>query len=416
MQENQSKKKFSTGKLTPKSSRRSALKGILALAAASGLPLILDAQASVPDQDETDIPASPKKAIRKIATEEAFNIPEIAEAIKDVVRKGGTNLDLPLLKQIYDGPPPPVNSSPSTTTSVSDRDRAALSLLPRLLDLNEARLADMDASGVDMHVLSLAMPGIQIFERTRAVELVSLANDRMSEAIRRKPERFAGLASFAPQDPAAAAKEMDRAINSLKLNGFIVNSHTENAYLDDPRFAPILEAAEALGAPLYIHPRAPSDGMAAPFRDYRLEGAAWGYGIETSTHILRMIFGGVLDRFPKLQVVIGHMGEALPFWLWRLDFMGAPGARAGRKNALKPSEYFQRNITITTSGVEDPLALRYCIDKIGVDRIMWAIDYPFQPTPPAVSFIESAPLSDIERAKIAYQNAERIFKIHAVSK
>lgn len=206
---------------------------------------------------------------------------------------------------------------------------------------------------------------------------------------------------------------MQRAINELKLNGFIVNSHTENSYLDDPEFFPILEAAEALGAPLYIHPRAPSDGMSAPFRDYRLEGAVWGYGLETSTHILRLIFSGVLDKFPKLQIVIGHMGEALPFWLWRLDFMGAPGARAGRKNALKPSEYFQRNISITTSGVEDPLALRFCIDKIGIDRIMWAIDYPFQPTAPAVSFIETATLSDTERGQIAHGNAERIFKIKA---
>jgi predicted TIM-barrel fold metal-dependent hydrolase len=273
----------------------------------------------------------------------------------------------------------------------------------------------MDSNNVDMHILSLAMPGVQIFERGKATELAQLSNDRLSEAVRRHPERFAGLASFGPQDPNAAAKEMGRAINTLKLNGFIVNSHTENAYLDQPQFWPILEAAEALGAPLYIHPRAPSDGMAAPFRDYRLEGAVWGYGLETSTHILRLIFSGVLDRFPKLQVIIGHMGEALPFWLWRLDFMGAPGARAGRKNALKPSEYFQRNITITTSGVEDPLALRYCIDKIGIDRIMWAIDYPFQPTAPAVSFLESATLSDSERAKIAHGNAERIFKIKPVT-
>jgi predicted TIM-barrel fold metal-dependent hydrolase len=204
---------------------------------------------------------------------------------------------------------------------------------------------------------------------------------------------------------------MERSITNLKLNGFLVNSHTGNAYLDEQQFWPIFEAAEALGAPLYIHPRAPSDGMAAPFRDYRLEGAVWGYGVEASTHILRLIFGGVLDRFPKVQIVIGHMGEALPFWLWRLDFMGTPGARAGRKNQLKPSEYFKRNIFITTSGVEDPLALQFCIDKIGVDRIMWAIDYPFQPSAPAASFIETAPLSDSDRAKIAYGNAEKVFKI-----
>jgi 5-carboxyvanillate decarboxylase len=390
--------------------RRTALKKMSSLTAAATLPVFGKA---INASQEAVSDSPPQQRLRKIATEEAFNIPEVAEAITTVLRQGGTNLDLLLLKQIYDAPPV-VTPAPQSQGAATDRDRAAQSLLPKLLDLNETRLADMDINRVDMHILSLAMPGIQIFERTKAMDLARLSNDRLTEAGRRHPKRFAGLASFAPQDPGAAVKEMERAIRELKLNGFLVNSHTENAYLDDSRFWPILEAAEALGAPLYIHPRAPSDGMAAPFRDYRLEGAVWGYGLETSTHILRLIFGGVFDRFPKLQVVIGHMGEALPFWLWRLDFMGAPGARAGRKNSLKPSEYFQRNISITTSGVEDPLALRYCIDKIGIDRIMWAIDYPFQPTAPAVAFIETASLSQTERAKIAHGNAERIFRIKPI--
>ena len=241
--------------------------------------------------------------------------------------------------------------------------------------------------------------------------MTRLVNDRLSEAVRRYPKRFAGLATFAPQDPAASAKEMERAINTLKLNGFLINSHTENAYLDDPRFYPILEVAEALDAPIYIHPRAPSDGMAAPFRDYRLEGSIWGYAVEAGTHALRLMLSGVLDRFPRLRIVLGHMGEALPFWMWRLDFMGAPGGRAGRYNKLKPSEYLKRNFAITTSGVEDPLALRFSIDKLGVDNIMWAIDYPYQPTAPAVAFIETASLSDEERQKVASRNAQRIFKI-----
>lgn len=284
-------------------------------------------------------------------------------------------------------------------------------MLPKLLDIDQTRLSDMDANNVSMHLLSLTMPGVQVFEPGQASELAEIANDRLAAAIKKYPTRFAGLACFAPHDPKQATKEMQRAVSSLKLNGFIINSHTNNLYLDDPSFLPILEAAEALNAPIYIHPRAVSDGMAKPFADYRMEGAAWGYGVETSTHILRLIFGGILDRFPKLQIVIGHMGEALPFWLWRLDFMGKPGARAGRKNQLRPSEYFQRNITITTSGVEDPLALKFCIDKIGVDRIMWAIDYPYQPTAPSVDFLETAPISSDERDKIAYKNAERIFKI-----
>jgi len=354
------------------------------------------------------------KRIRKIATEEAFCIPEVAAAIRDLVRRGGTNLDLKLLATVYDAPPMPAQQSQSQASGlplVSNRDASSRVLLPKLLDLDAGRLSDMDANGVDMHLLSLGMPGVQMFETDLAVSLAKLSNDRLSEAIRKHPKRFAGLASFAPQAPQAAAREMERAIQTLKLNGFLVNSHTGNGYLDEQKFWPILEAAEALGAPLYIHPRAPSDGMAAPFQDYRLEGAIWGYGLEAGTHALRLMLSGVLDRFPKLQIVLGHMGEALPFWMWRLDFMGAPGARAGRGNKLKPSEYFKRNFAITTSGVEDPLALRFCIDKLGIEHIMWAIDYPYQPTAPAVAFIESAPLSDQERAQIAYVNATRIFRI-----
>jgi 5-carboxyvanillate decarboxylase len=389
--------------------RRSLIKNLSSIAGASALPTLLHATGS---SDKEVLRTTAALPLRKIATEEAFIIPEIVEGIRKIVQKGGSNLDILLLKQLYMSTNTVPVETPSESNEVSNRDKAAKDMLPRLLDFDKVRLDNMNSHGVDMHILSLVMPGVQMFEKKQALELAALANDRLSEVVLRHPKRYAGLASFAPQDPNAAAKEMERAVTTLKLNGFIVNSHTENVYLDDPRFSPILEAAEALGMPLYIHPRAPSDGMATPFRDYRLEGAVWGYGIETGTHILRLIFGGIFDQFPRLQVVIGHMGEALPFWLGRLDFMGAPGARAGRKNQLKPSEYFKRNITITTSGVEDPLALRYCIDKIGADRIMWAIDYPFQPTASSVSFIESAPISEVDRAKIASGNAERIFRIN----
>lgn len=361
-------------------------------------------------QKNNGVPPPVQKRVKKIATEEAFMIPEVATAVRELVRKGGSNLDIKLLTTVFDSSV--VSQDPSKAPPpISNRDAGARLLLPSLLDLDAGRLATMDASGVDMHVLSLGLPGVQLFETDKAVALARLSNDRLCEAIRRHPTRFAGLASFAPQDPRQAAMEMERSIRTLNLNGFLVNSHTANGYLDEQRFWPILEAAEALGAPLYIHPRAPSDGMAAPFRDYRLEGAIWGYGIEAGTHALRLILSGVLDRFPKLQIVLGHMGEALPFWLWRLDFMGAPGARAGRRNQLKPSEYFRRNFSVTTSGVEDPLALRFCIDKLGVDSVMWAIDYPFQPTAPAVTFIDTAPLSYAEREKVAHGNAERIFGI-----
>jgi predicted TIM-barrel fold metal-dependent hydrolase len=375
--------------------RRSALIRMTALLAGAGLPgrAVAEVKRSVQDA------GSPARArhLRKIATEEAWVTPEVAEALRAVVRRGGRNLDLALLTGIYD---PPAGTTPR--------------FLAQLLDVDRLRLAEMDASGVDMHLLSLTAPGVQMFAPDVAATLARLTNDHLTDIVRRYPKRFAALASFAPQDPRGAVKEMERAIHTLKLNGFILNSHTDNAYLDQPRFWPILEAAEALDAPLYIHPRAPSDEMAGPFRDYRLESAVWGYGVEAGTHAVRLMLSGVLDRFPRLQIVLGHMGEALPFWMWRLDYMGAPGARAaGRPNQLKPSEYFKRNFAITTSGVEDPLALRFCIDKIGVDCIMWAVDYPYQPTAPAVEFLETAPLSDHEREQIAHANAERIFRIGA---
>jgi len=354
---------------------------------------------------------APKPHLRKIATEEAFIIPEIAAAVRDVVRQGGPNLDLKLLRLIYDAP---ADTAATASAPPGTRDALARTFLPRLLHIAEGRLAEMDSNGVDMHLLSLTVPGVQMFAPANAVAFARLSNDRLSDSVRRHPTRFAGLASFAPQDPPAAAKEMERAITSLKLNGFLVNSHTQNGYLDEERFWPILEAAEALGAPLYIHPRAPAEGMAAPFRDYRMEGSIWGYGMETGTHAVRLMLSGVLDRFPRLRIVLGHMGEALPFWLWRLDYMAPPGARADLRNQLKASEYFSRNFTITTSGIDDPVVLRFCVDKIGIDNVMWAIDYPYQPTAPAVAFLESAPLSAAgDRERIAHGNAERIFGIRA---
>jgi 5-carboxyvanillate decarboxylase len=385
--------------------RRKAIKILSSITAGAAIPGVIQAKS---DSDPKLVVQS-GKTLKKIATEEAWCIPEIAEALKTMSKKGNGNLDFKLIAQIFDAP---VVKTTADATQTANRDASAGLMLAKLLDTDEVRMTDMDTNGVDMHLLSLSLPGVQIFEAVQAHELSKLANDRMRSVILKNPDKYAGLACFAPQHPANAAKEMERAISTLKLNGFLVNSHTNNVYFDDEKLWPILEAAEALNRPLYIHPRAPSDGMAGPFADYRLEGAVWGYGIETSTHIIRMIFGGAFDRFPKLQVVIGHMGEALPFWLSRLDFMGRPGARAGRKNQLKPSEYFQRNIFITTSGVEDPLALKYCIDKIGADRIMWAIDYPFQPTGPAVAFIESAQIAEADRQKIAHGNAEIIFGIN----
>jgi 5-carboxyvanillate decarboxylase len=338
--------------------------------------------------------------VRKIAVEEAFSIPEVAEQLKQVARAPGDSADLPLVRGIYD----------------AQGGYGSMKFLDGLLDLEDVRIKDMDANGVDMHVLSLTAPGVQMFDADTACDLATLANDRLAAVIRRHPTRFAGLASFAPQSPRRAVREMERAIRELKLNGFILNSHTYNEYLDDPKYWPILEAAEALDRCIYIHPRGASDGLKGPMRDYGMDSAMWGYGVEVGTHAVRMMASGLFDRFPKLKICIGHMGEAVPFWIWRITFMNSRSQKIGRAptTSLTMAEYLQRNFVITTSGVEDPLALDYSIKKLGIDNVLWAIDYPYQPSAPAVAFMDAVELSPEHKAKVYHRNAERVFHINPV--
>ncbi len=333
--------------------------------------------------------------MRRIATEEAFQLPEVAAALAAVGRGTSRNADMQLVRRIY-----------------ADSSTYYAGFLAPLLDLTDARLKDMDANGVDMQVLSLTAPGVQLFDADTATELARIANDRLAETIAQHPTRFAGLAAFAPQSPLRAVREMERAIKDLKLNGFIVNSHTNNEYLDDPKYWPILEAAEALDRCIYIHPRGPSDGLAGPLLDHGLFAAQWAYGVEVSTHAVRLLVSGVFDRFPKLKICIGHMGEGVHFWLWRIDFMNARAQTAGApKLELKPSDYFKRNFVITTSGQESHLALDFSIKALGAENVLWAIDYPYQPSAPAVAFMDSAPLSPADKALVYHRNAERVFHI-----
>jgi 5-carboxyvanillate decarboxylase len=338
--------------------------------------------------------------VRLIATEEAWSIPEVAAELKKVAKGPSQSLDKLLVQGIYD--------APTDTTGYGKLD-----FLSGLIDAEQERLRQMDEFGVDMQLMALTAPGVQMFDADTAMELAMLANDRLAALCTKYPTRFAGLASFAPHSPKRAAREMERAVNELKLNGFMINSHTYGEYLDDPKFWPILEAAEALDRCIYIHPRAASDTLKGPLQDYGMDSAMWGYGVEVGTHAVRMMAGGVFDRFPKLKICIGHMGEAVPFWIWRINFMNSRAQVVGRASKTERSmaEYFRDNFVITTSGVEDPLALRYSIDKLGVDKVLWAIDYPYQPTEPAVRFIEAFECTDAERHALCHGNAERIFHI-----
>lgn len=338
--------------------------------------------------------------IRRIATEEAFATPELVKAWLEIARADPqASLDIPTgILSIFDNP---------RAGSNQDRFRR------QLLDLGAERLAEMDKAGVDIQLLSVTIPGVQMFRPEAASAMAIDTNDQLAAAISRHPRRFAGLACFAPHDPIAAVKEMERAVSTLGMKGFIVNSHTHDIYLDDPRFAPILEAAQALDRPIYLHPRAPSNGMAAPFRDYSMGGSIWGFGAEAGTHAVRMILSGLFDRFPRLRIVLGHMGEGLPFWMWRLDHMAARRAKDGRIKplALAPSEYFRRNFIVTTSGFEAPDVLDLVIRTAGIENVMWAVDYPYESSRDAVAFIEGAPLTGDQRTRIFHRNAERVFRI-----
>jgi 5-carboxyvanillate decarboxylase len=367
--------------------RRSLIGGGAALALAAG-----GAGGSAAEAAERRGRTPPARAWRRIATEEAWAIPEQRAAIAGIARSNWRNLDVQNLR------------------GSGEAGGGTNPLARRLLDVDGERLEQMDRDGVAMHVLSLTAPGVQLFDTATAVSMASLANDRLAEVIGKRPTRYAGLASFAPQDPKAAAKEMERAVRELKLNGFIVNSHTNNEYLDLEKYWPILEAAEALDSAIYIHPRSPADTMAAPFSDYGMHAAIWGFQAETGTHAMRLILSGVFDRFPKLKVVLGHMGESIPYNLWRADHW-YQYRRGAQRSSLPPTEVFKRNFVITTSGVEHQPVLDYCLEVLGADRIMWAIDYPYQESAPAVRFMNEARISDEDKAKIYHLNAEKLFRL-----
>jgi 5-carboxyvanillate decarboxylase len=333
--------------------------------------------------------------VRRIATEEAFAVPEQFDAYRALGRSTWSSPDVVFWSRILDNP----------------ENR----LIDALLDVDDARIADMDANGVDVQLLLLTSPGVQVLDAATATAMAARANDLLAEAIARHPDRLAGLAAFAPQDPARAADEMRRAIEELGLNGFVVNSHTEGEYLDQEKFWPILEAAEALDAPIYIHPRPLPQAAIGPYLDQELWAGIWGYAAETGLHGLRLITSGIFDRFPKLKIVLGHMGEGLPYFAYRIDYMSRILRQIGshKPYELDPSEYLKRNFLITTSGMNHHPPLELCLEELGADNIMWAIDYPYQQTPECVEFMDSAPIAPEDREKIYAGNAERVFGIGA---
>jgi len=336
-------------------------------------------------------------SFKRIAIEEAFVTPEIAEAWAKVLAQGAPGE--PGFRKMGE-------------TILKDSPGTRL-IHQCLVDLGEGRIAEMEATGIDVQVISITSPGVQVFEAGLAAALARQANDRLAEAVQAHPQRFAGLAAVAPQAPTEAAQEIERAVQQLGLKGVLINSHTQGEYLDDSKYWPIFEAAEANDAPIYLHPRTPSPTMIGPYLDYGLYFAGWGFTVETGLHALRLIMGGVFDHFPKLKIILGHMGEGIPYWLQRLDnrYPLQVKIEAVPKMPRLPSEYFKDNFVITTSGVTSLPALRHALDVLGPDLILFAADYPYESIEEAVHFMDTAPISDGDRRKIYQTNAEKLFKL-----
>ncbi|MFH1031558.1 MAG: amidohydrolase family protein [Chloroflexota bacterium] len=277
-----------------------------------------------------------------------------------------------------------------------------------LLDMDKGRLKVMDEAGVDMQVLSFFQPGVQALDVPVGVATAKKINDKLADVVKKYPTRFAGLAAIAPQAPEEAAKELERAVRKLGLKGTSINSHVKGEYLDDRKFRPIFAAAEKLDVPIYIHPQRPSPELLKSFSAYPvLAGAMAGFAAEVSLHALRLICSGLFDEYPKLKIVLGHMGEALPYWLWRIDnhWKRDPLSKKLKKT---PSQYIKDNFFITTSGMfwGPPLMCAYL--ALGADNILFAVDYPFESSQEGVQFIQSVPICDSDKEKICHLNAEKL--------
>lgn len=283
----------------------------------------------------------------------------------------------------------------------------------RLLDITGERLAEMDAAGLDVQVLSLNSPGIQAeTDPGTAVAQAASVNDLLAGVVADHPDRFAGFSALPLQDPQAAAKELERSVTELGMRGALVNAHTQGRYLDDPQLRVVWERAEGLDVPLYLHP---ANGVGTPHvieGHPELVGPMWSWGTDTASHFLRLVFGGVFDDFPEAKLLLGHMGEGLPYAMWRLDsrwdYHNHHGIELARGN---PSEYLRHNLYITTSGVCSAAPLLCALLALGSDHILFGTDYPFEEMAAATAFLETAPVSEADRAKIAHLNAERLLRL-----
>jgi uncharacterized protein len=297
------------------------------------------------------------------------------------------------------------------------RDEAARNaILEQLCDLGLDRITAMDAAGIDVQVISANTPGVGQFDADQAIPLARELNDVLAEAIRRYPDRFAGFASLPTAAPTVAADELERTVKEYGFKGAIINGHTQGRYLDDEFFWPMLERAEALQVPIYLHPTPPPQtivdayytGNFSPGVTALLSTSGWGWHIETAVHVLRIILSGVFDRYPDLQVVIGHMGEALPFMMSRIEW-SLTSEVTKLKRPIRA--YFRENIHYTFGGFNWTPTFLDLLLQVGVERIMFSIDHPYQPMEKARAFLDNLPVSPADKERIAHGNAERLLRM-----
>jgi 2,3-dihydroxybenzoate decarboxylase len=293
------------------------------------------------------------------------------------------------------------------TPTVGDVDPKILEqLVARLSEFGERRLAAMDSGGIARAVLSIAGPGVQAERDVKtACRKAREANDTLAAEIAKRPDRYSGFAHLAVQDAAAAADELERCTQELKFVGAMINGHTNGQYLDDRALDPFWERAQALGAPVYLHPTDPLAPSRALDGYQGLRRATWEWGFETGSHALRLVFGGLFDRFPRAKVILGHLGETLPYLLWRFD---SRAKLYGVKLAKSPSQYIRDNFVVTTSGMCSAEPLACAISALGHDHVMFAADYPFEAVEEAAHFIDSVALDEGVRNDICRNNAARL--------
>jgi predicted TIM-barrel fold metal-dependent hydrolase len=329
--------------------------------------------------------------MRIVALEEHFTVPRIVAGISSdaIAARGFPGPDFPWAQTIK---------------------RAELA------DLGDARLADMDASGITVQVLSVAGPGADLVPGQQGIDLARAYNDALAKACARHPTRYRGFAHLPLFSPDAAAAELERSVRTLGFHGVLVNGATDGRFLDAPEFEPVLAQAEKLDVPIYLHPGIPTAPVRAAYFDglpgnfsFTMALSAWGWHADTAIHVLRLALSGALERHPGLKVVVGHFGEALPFMLDRIDETTAATAKTMFSRSLK--QMITDQVWITTSGFFTMVPFMASLMAFGIDRLMFSVDYPFASNARARAFLDGLPLSPADKAKLAHGNADSLLRL-----